>query len=90
MKDHFQDFPYTAIMDTTGRYFTTVESAVEAGHDPDQIWSVVQCDGAWTYGPPRHVVNLMGYIATVERHDGETYYHEEPDEDEDQDVDEVA
>ena len=46
-----------------------------------QIWSVVVCDDddepiTWTYGPNHHWVNVMGFTATQEHHDGDTYYHE--------------
>jgi hypothetical protein len=29
-----------------------------------------------TYGPPGHFVNVIGYIATAEHHDNDTYYQE--------------
>lgn len=30
----------------------------------------------FTYGPIGHIVNLEGYVATKERHDTQTYYHD--------------
>jgi hypothetical protein len=87
MADHFADFPFDEIRDKSGDYFSSPQAAMAAGFDADQIWSVIECDGTWSYGPVGHVVNLIGYVATAERHDGETYYHEEPEDDEDEDGD---
>lgn len=81
MTDHYTDFPFTEIRQPSGDYFDNVQQALDAGYALTQIWSVVESDGAYSYGPVGHVVNLLGYIATAEHHDGETYYHEEPDED---------
>lgn len=78
MADHFTDFPFEEIRDANGDYFTTAAQAMAAGYDADQVWSVVESDGTYTYGPSHHYVNLVGFVATKERHDGETYYHEEP------------
>lgn len=87
MADHFCDFPYEEIRKPSGDYFNSWQEAKDAGFDDDQIWSLVESEGTYTYGPPHHYVNHVGHIATHERHDGETYYHEEPD-DEDEDEDE--
>lgn len=76
--DHYQEFPFEEIRDESGDYFRTINDAIIAGYDEDQIWSVVEVDGAYSYGPTHHFVNLVGYVATTERHDGDTYYHEEP------------
>lgn len=77
MSDHFTEFPFDEIRDADGNYFATVDQAKAAGFDDDQIWSVVECEGSYTYGPSHHWVNLLGFVATHERHDGCTYYHEE-------------
>lgn len=78
MADHFRTFPYEPIKRKDENYFDTWQEARDAGFDDNQIWSVVETEGTWTFGPPHHRINLMGYVATNERHDGETYYHEEP------------
>ena len=77
MTDHNKDFPFAEKRQESGDYFDTVQQAIDAGFALTQIWSVVECDGSWTYGPSHHYVNLIGYIATDEHHDGDTYYHEE-------------
>lgn len=73
------DFPYTEIRRMDGNYFDTIEEAKSVGYDLDQIWSVVLFDSGEgvVYGPPHHRVNLLGYVATKERHDHETYFEEE-------------
>lgn len=77
MADHFTDFPFEEIrQEPDGDYFDSVQQALDAGYALTQIWSVVECDGTWTYGPSHHYINRLGYIATVEHHDGDTYYHE--------------
>lgn len=77
MADYFQEFPHAEIRDDNGDYFNTVADAVKAGHPVENIWSVVECAGTITYGPSRHYINRLGYVATVFSHDGDTYYHEE-------------
>lgn len=77
MTDHHCDFPFEEIRRTNGDYFDTALEAAKAGYGRDQIWSVAEHeDNSRTLGPPHHIVNVYGYIATAERHDGETYYHE--------------
>jgi len=78
-----QDFPFDEIRDATGNYFASVADAKKAGYQESQIWSVAIGDGegpngedVYTYGPSFHYVNVMGYIATNEHHDDETYYDE--------------
>jgi hypothetical protein len=74
MREFYKDFPYDH------EQYATYDEAVQAGYDHDQIWSVVESIGdfeeVFTYGPPNHIVNRLFYVATVERHDCETYYHE--------------
>lgn len=78
MADHFEDFPYEDIRQKDGNLFDTLDQAKGAGYAENQIWSVVVDDDSntWTYGPAHHYINRMGFVATVETHDGDTYYHE--------------
>lgn len=78
-----QDFPFTEIRDDVwgghGDYFNSAEEAMLAtGLSERHIWSVTPCDetNVCTYGPSRHYINVIGYIATKEVHDGATYYEE--------------
>lgn len=82
MTDHFTYFPFEEIKRPDGHYFASWHEAKAAGYADNQIWSVVESDGTYTYGPPHHYVNHVGHIATVESHDGDTYYHEEPEDEE--------
>jgi len=60
-----------------GERYGSFQEANADGWSDRQIWSIVSGDeGVWTYGPPHHFVNIVGFIATKEEHDGETYYHE--------------
>lgn len=74
------DFPFEEIRDDVvggnGDYFASWQAAKDAGFDDDQIWSVTGGDEGYTYGPPHHYINHIGHIATKERHDGDTYYFE--------------
>ena len=75
---HEQEFPFDEIRDEHGDYFSTVADAKKhSGYDESHIWSVTECEGAWSYGPSQHYINLIGYIATHESHDGNTYFEEE-------------
>lgn len=76
MAYHLEDFSYEEIRRPDGNYFDSWAEAQQAGYDDDQIWSVVAGNKAWTYGPPHHYVNVIGFIATTERHDHDTYYEE--------------
>jgi hypothetical protein len=78
-----QDFPFDEIRDENGNYFSSVADAMKAGYQKSQIWSVVHGDGVgpngedvYTYGPSFHYVNVIGYIATNEHHNNNTYYDE--------------
>ena len=77
MADHFSEFPFEEIRRRDGNYFDTVEEAMRAGYKETQIWSVVESEGTYTYGPSFHYINRLGYVATKEHHDNETYYHDE-------------
>ena len=80
------DFPFAEIRRESGDMFSTAREAMNmTGYDEFHIWSVVDCDdeeyngedfGFCVYGPLNHYVNVMGFIATKETHDGETYYTE--------------
>ena len=71
-----EDFPFEEIRDRNGDYFHGVQEAMNAGYGLKQVWSVTEGEGIYTYGPPRHYVNVIGYIATKEYHDNDTYYEE--------------
>ena len=77
MKMYQQDFPYEEIRKPSGDLWTSAREAMDDGWDEDQVWSVAD-DGetTWCYGPASHYVNVIGFVATNERHDGETYYEE--------------
>lgn len=72
------DFPFEEIRREDGDYFDSWREASEAGYADDQIWSVVEGenDFVYVYGPPHHTINVIGFIATHARHDGDTYYEE--------------
>jgi len=83
MSDHYCEFPFEEHRaEPDGDLYMSVQEALSAGWLKTQIWSVVTCDDSntWTYGPSHHYVNVLGFIATKEPHDNETYYHEEGDE----------
>lgn len=74
------DFPFEEIRTESGDYFASVADALA---HPDckginNIWSVVESEGTYCFGPAHHWVNLIGYVVTKEGHDGETYYEEAP------------
>ena len=60
------------------RLLHTLEE-VNSGSE-DQIWSVVIADTdegyTYSYGPCEHWIGRLGYVATKEKHDGNTYYEE--------------
>lgn len=78
-----KDFPFTQIKDEVwgghGDYFNSAEEAMLAtGLSEKHIWSVIEGneDGVYTFGPSHHFINVLGYVATKEPHDGDTYYEE--------------
>lgn len=75
--NHTRYFPFEEIRKPCGNMFDSWQEAKEAGYDDDQIWSVADHDGTWVWGPPHHYVNVLGFVATKERHDHETYYEED-------------
>lgn len=77
MAEIFSEFPFEEIRRRDGNYFDTAEDVMKAGYKESQIWSVTESEGTYTYGPFFHYINRLGYIATREHHDGETYYHDE-------------
>ena len=81
------DFPFDEIRDNGGDYFYNVDQAIkQTGLTADHVWSVVSDDHmdkdgwmVYIFGPAHHYCNVIGYVATNEPHDGETYYIEEVD-----------
>lgn len=71
-----QDFPFDEIRQESGDYFEYIQQAKDAGYNENQIWSVTEEDNVFCYGPSRHWINILGYIATDEQHDNNTYYFE--------------
>ena len=76
-----KDFPFEEIKDENGDFFNSARELLDLGYVPSQIWSIVSEEGEdgkeyFVFGPSRHYVNLIGFIATEERHDGRTYYEE--------------
>ena len=81
MATHRKDFPFNELKTPTGDYYDNTSEMELAGFKESQMWSIVEAEGAdnsgWLiYGPVHHYVNLRGYVATAEHHDGETYYEE--------------
>lgn len=91
MTTFIKDFPFEEIRRPDGNYFDTWEEVREAGYGDNQIWSIVEGEGedemdpddpdyepsgVWVYGPPHHWVNIIGFIATKETHDFDTYYED--------------
>jgi len=76
------DFPFQELRMPTGGYYDNRTQMERAGFIQAQMWSVVveadADDGSeyLCYGPVHHYVNVLGYIATAEKHDGDTYYYE--------------
>ena len=76
-----QEFPFTELKTPTGDYYDNRIEMERAGFVESQMWSVTDADDDdgseyLCYGPVHHYVNLIGYIATAEHHDGDTYYIE--------------
>jgi hypothetical protein len=81
MATHESDFPYAEIRDSAGDYWQSLSDCIAAGYALSQIWSVTvtDCDDdstVWCYGPAHHYVDRIGYVATTEHHDADTYYVE--------------
>ena len=74
--NHYRDFPFEEIRKYDGSYFNSVLECINNGFDVDQIWSLTLDEDNFCYGPSIHYINLIGYICTQERHDGETYFIE--------------
>lgn len=77
MTNHYKEFPFEEHRKENGDYFSSWKEVSEAGYDDDQIWSITEAEGVYSYGPPHHYINIVGFIATSERHNGNTYYHED-------------
>lgn len=76
MTEHFKEFPFEEIRMQSGDYFNSTKELLDLGHSLDNIWSITECEDEFCYGPSHHYINLVGYIATKESHDGNTYYLE--------------
>jgi hypothetical protein len=74
--------------DCCGDYANSPHELMELGYAESQIWAVsdgdeeiVQEDGrrlnSIVYGPSGMHINVFGYMATKEHHDGDTFYTEE-------------
>lgn len=79
------DFPFEIIKRENEDYFSSVEEAQQAGFNLNQIWAVVNEDYSFAYGPSHLKINLLGYIATNETHDGNTLYVEDDSDEFDED-----
>jgi hypothetical protein len=79
MTIHYKDFPFEEIRDKPdGDYFLTAQECHErTGYGFEHIWSVTEGDdNEYVYGPSQHYINKIGYVATEEVHDNDTYYIE--------------
>jgi len=81
MAEYEIEFPFTELKTPTGDYYDNRIEMERAGFVESQMWSVTDADDDdgseyLCYGPVHHYVNLIGYIATAEHHDGDTYYIE--------------
>jgi len=81
MAEYEIEFPFTELKTPTGDYYDNRTQMERAGFVESQMWSVTDADDDdgseyLCYGPVHHYVNLIGYIATAEHHDGDTYYIE--------------
>jgi len=81
MAEYEIEFPFTELKTPTGDYYDNRIEMERAGFVESQMWSVTDADDDdgseyLCYGPVHHYVNLLGYIATAEHHDGDTYYIE--------------
>ena len=84
MAEYEQEFPFQELKTPTGDYYDNRIEMERAGFVESQMWSVTDADSGdgseyLCYGPVHHYVNLIGYIATAEHHDGDTYYIEQID-----------
>ncbi len=81
MAEYEIEFPFQELKTPTGDYYDNRIEMERAGFVESQMWSVTDADDDdgseyLCYGPVHHYVNLIGYIATAEHHDGDTYYIE--------------
>ena len=77
MSVHHEDFPYEEIRADDGNYFDSADEAMNRlCCNEENIWSVAEEDGVFTYGPSHHRINVIGWIGTDEPHDGDTYFVE--------------
>jgi hypothetical protein len=76
MQVFLSDFPFEEIKTESGDYFETAQDVMNAGYSLSQVWSVIENEDVFTYGPHHHYINLIGFIATKEHHNSKTYYNE--------------
>ena len=81
---NYTDFPFDEIRSEDGDYFNSSQELLDLGFKNNQIWSVIFTEadhpafyGTYTYGPSHHYINRLGFIATRETHDNNTYYIDE-------------
>ena len=73
-------FPFEEIREKwTGDFFNAPSDALKEGYSLSQIWSVATYPSGlrntrFIYGPSLHYMDVLGYVATKEHHDGKTYY----------------
>lgn len=73
-------FPFTQLRKPDGSYYEAPDEMVRAGFVPSQMWSITELeeDGLWwVFGPADVFVDIVGYVATAEHHDGQTKYLEQ-------------
>lgn len=80
-KTYNTEFPFQELRMPNGDYYDNQVQMQNAGFIQAQMWSIVEATGEdnsewYVYGPADHYVNLVGYVATAEKHDGKTYYNE--------------
>jgi len=71
------EFPFEEIKLQDSDYFFSAQEAMDAGYAENQVWSLIEGETMYVTGPSHHRINVIGYFATKETHDGNTYYQEE-------------
>ena len=78
MPHYLDEFPFEEIRQPNDLYFENTEDAIKhTGCSKNQIWSICEENNTFVYGPGYHFINLLGFVVTNEKHDGDTYYEEE-------------
>lgn len=88
MTTYLEDFPYEEIRDDgtpEGDFFASYDEALSWGYNPLQIWAITEelvgftfeaRISHFTYGPGDDASGAYGWLATIEHHDGDTYFVE--------------